>query len=133
MFNKKNFLDEANTNSKKITSILGQPDVDDEQTRQIFGAFLFGVFNALAYEMKASPVDVHSAMIELSINTLMYTPEQAAEFCQYLINCTDKENNPTTFAIIHRGIDGYYQLKELKEEELKDNYCEIVQIIKDAQ
>lgn len=116
MKRKADFLKKAKEASNDISRILRITKFQDELARQVYGAFMFGVLNALAYEMGKSPTDVQGMMIELSIHELGYETNQAVEFCQYVINCTDRENNPTTYAIIHRGMEGYYQLKEKKKQ-----------------
>ena len=132
MDNKQEFFEKAKKISEEIVNVVGQPDFTEELERQIFGAFVFGIINALAHEKKVMPIEVQAVMIEISVNTLQYTPNQAVEFCQYLINCTDKEYNPTTYAIIHKGIDGYFQLEESKSEELANNYNEITTVVNET-
>ena len=133
MKRKADFLKKAKEASNDISRILRITKFQDELARQVYGAFMFGVLNALAYEMGKSPTDVQGMMIELSIHELGYETNQAVEFCQYVINCTDRENNPTTYAIIHRGMEGYYQLKEKKEAKLITNYEDIIKALKDVQ
>lgn len=126
------FFEEATRISNSVSDILAVSKFDGEQSRQVFGAFLFGVLNALAHEMGNTPVDVQGAMIELSMSKLGYTANQAVEFCQYVIDCTDRESNPTTYAIIHRGMEGYYQYKENRVTNLLSNYDGILTALKNA-
>ncbi|MEG0153527.1 MAG: Imm48 family immunity protein [Cellulosilyticaceae bacterium] len=126
------FINESKILTNSAISILDFISIEDEQERQVLGAFLFGVVNSLAFELKENPINVQGAMIEILINELKYTPKQALDFCQYLIDSTDKENNPTVFAIIHRGMDGYYELKKGDTEDVKCNFSEIVRLVKEA-
>lgn len=127
------FIKEAKKCVMYAYDLLDTINYKDEQERQVFGAFSFGLINGLAYEMKEEPVKVQGVMIEILINVLKYMPNQASEFCQLLINSTDRESNPTIFAIIHRGMDGYYQLQDREEQEFKNNFNEIIALIKEAQ
>ena len=126
---KSKFFENVENIAKEVYVTLGGLDNENELLRQIYGAFFFGIINALAQEMKSSNVEIHAAMINEAIVILQYSPQQSAEFCQHLINCTNKEENPTVNAIIHRGIEGYYQLKEQNKEAFKRNYNEIIELV----
>lgn len=124
------FIKEAKNCVTYAYNLLDTINYKDEQERQIFGAFSFGIINGLAYEMKENPIKVQGIMIEILINVLKYMPNQASEFCQLLIDSTDRVSNPTIFAIIHRGMDGYYQMQNKEVQEFKNNFNEIVALIK---
>jgi len=100
----------------------------NEQEKQILGTFCFGVLNGYAMQNQMSQVQVHGEMIAVLIKIFKYEPAAAAQFCDFLIKCTDKNIHPTMNAIIHRGIEGYYQLAD--EEKLVENISDIIQKVK---
>ena len=110
-------------------NVLGKPNFENELERQLLGAFIFGIINGGAYEIETTPAEVQGLMIATLINTLKYSPQQATAFCQHLIDCTNVEENSTVNAIIHRGVEGYYQLKEQNKEAFKRNYNEIIELV----
>ncbi|WP_283592159.1 Imm48 family immunity protein [Clostridium butanoliproducens] len=100
-----------------------------EIERQIISAFAFGMINAYAIDEKIKPPKVHGTMIGVLINEFKYSEKQACEFAQTLINSTSREYHPTMYAIIHRGIQAYYDYKEAKEKEVYDNLTYIIDTI----
>lgn len=100
----------------------------NEQEKQIMGAFCFGALNGYSLENKISAVQIQSAMIAVLVQKLQYDPASAAQFCDFLIRCTDKNFHSTMCAIIHRGMEGYYQLGDT--EKLKENLSATIQTVK---
>ena len=96
----------------------------NEQEKQIIGAFCFGALNGFSLENQISSAQIQSAMIAVLVQKLQYDPAVAAQFCNFLIKCTDKNHHPTMNAIIHRGIEGYYQLGDI--DKLRENILEVI-------
>jgi hypothetical protein len=67
-------------------------------------------------------------MIAVLVQRFQYEPAVAAQFCDFLIKCTERDYHPTMNAIIHRGIEGYYQLGDT--EKLRENILEIIKMVK---
>ena len=53
-------------------------------------------------------------------------------FSQELINSTDPKHHRTTFSIIHRGLEGYFQYNDNDLQAFKNNYDEVVKLITNA-
>jgi hypothetical protein len=100
----------------------------DEQEKQIIGAFCFGILNGYSLKNQISAVQIQSAMIAVLIQKFQYDPAVAAQFCDFLIKCTERDYHPTMNAIIHRGIEGFYQLGDT--EKLRENILEIIKMVK---
>lgn len=60
-------------------------------------------------------VIIQAVMIEILNKEFGYEPHVAAQFCDFLIQCTEEEFHPTIYAIIHRGLEAYYKLEEGKK------------------
>ncbi|MFP7735857.1 Imm48 family immunity protein [Priestia aryabhattai] len=118
----------TNTTIDKVFKI----DSNDEQEKQILGAYLFGMFNGLGHEKNSKPVDIQSAMIQVANENLSYSLESAVQFSQFLINSTDKDFHPTMFAIIHRGLEGYFMYKDDENEKLSRDFHDIMEVVKEA-
>jgi hypothetical protein len=100
----------------------------NEQEKQIISAFCFGALNGYSLENQISTVQIQSAMIAILVQKLQYDPSTAAQFCDYLIRCTDKKYHPTMYTIIHRGVEGYYQIGDM--DKLRENITEIIDKVK---
>ncbi|MED1512440.1 Imm48 family immunity protein [Bacillus proteolyticus] len=105
-------------------------DFDNEQDKQVLGAYLFGILNGLGREKNISPTDIQATMIQILSKKLNYTLESAVQFSQYLINSTDKSFHPTIFAIIHRGLEEYYLFKDQNIKSLLEDFESILKTIK---
>jgi hypothetical protein len=100
----------------------------NEQEKQIMGAFCFGTLNGYSLENQISAVRIQSAMIAVLVQKFQYDPASAAQFCDFLIRCTDKNYHSTMYAIIHRGMEGYYQLGDTAK--LEKNLSGTIKTIK---
>lgn len=114
---------------QQTVEILDEVNDQDEMERQAFGVFVFGMMNALALQMHATPVQVQAETIAFLTQALGYSPQQAMAFSISMIQATKEENNPNWNAIIHRGIEGYRQLHNGKKEELAQNFREIMEVL----
>ena len=116
----------------EISHLLGYNTTDNEIIKQTTGAFLFGFINGLAQEFKESPASIQGYTIGFLVKELGYPESQAVTFSQDLINSTDPKHHRTTFSIIHRGLEGYFQYNDNDLQALKNNYDEVVKLITDA-
>lgn len=123
------FMDRSIEIAKSLVEVF-KNDIDDEQERQVLGAYLFGMINGLAQEMNINPVEVQSAMIQTLNEKLHYSLETAVQFSQFLIDSTDRSFHPTMFAIIHRGLEGYYMYKGGNSNELARDFRVIIETVK---
>ncbi|MCM3195839.1 Imm48 family immunity protein [Priestia megaterium] len=128
----KDFFNECmnitNTTIDKVFKI----DINDEQKKQILGAYLFGMFNGLGHEKNSKPVDIQSAMIQVANAKLNYSLQSAVQFSQFLINSTLKNFHPTMFAIIHRGLEGCFMYKDGENKKLSQDFHDIIEVFKAA-
>lgn len=124
------FMDQSMKMSSNLIDIF-KNDSLDEQEKQVLGAYLFGMFNGLAQELNINPVEVQSAVIQTLNGKLHYPLETAVQFSQFLINSTDRSFHPTMFAIIHRGLDGYFKYKDQNYNELEQDIREIITMVKE--
>ena len=124
------FIDKSKEIVAKMIKVVGLPEKGDEVERQVLGAFIFGVINGLALETKIDPIKVQGVMIEVLINSLDYPVNQAAEFCQLLIDSTDENYHPTMNAIIHRGITAYYDFINGDNIKIKNNLNAVIDAVK---
>lgn len=100
----------------------------NEQEKQIMGAFCFGALNGYSLENRISTVQIQSAMIAILVQKLGYDPSVAAQFFDFLVKCTEKDYHPTMNAIIHRGVEGYYQIENT--DKLQENISDIHKMVK---
>lgn len=106
------------------------PEILNEQEKQIIATFCFGMINGYSLKNKKNAIQIQGATIDILIEMFFYSPAASAEFCNFLIECTDKSFHPTMHSIIHRGIQGYYQYEEAKNNELKDNIENVIEVVK---
>lgn len=118
--------------NKIVDTIIRSSGMDiskmDEQGKQIMGAFCFGILNGYSLKNQISAVQIQSAVIAVLVQKFHYDPAVAAQFCDFLIKCTERDYHPTMNAIIHRGIEGYYQLGDT--EKLRESILEIIKMVK---
>ena len=118
--------------NKMVDTIIRASGMDiskmDEQEKQIMGAFCFGILNGYSLKNQISAVQTQSAMIAVLVQKFQYDPAVAAQFCDFLIKCTDKNYHSTMYAIIHRGMEGYYQLGDTAK--LEENLSGTIKTVK---
>lgn len=128
--NVKGYHDEVKRLVGETVRLSGiSPKSAGDQERLILGAYCFGVINGYSLEQKAEPVHVQAALISAAVQFLGYAPETAAQLCDFLIQSTNRDFHPTVYAIIHRGMEGYYLLKENKRQALTRDVREIVEVV----
>lgn len=78
------------------------------------------------------PGEVHGIMLSLLLQMFGYGTEAAAGFCEELVRSTNRKHNPTMYAIIHRGLEGYFMLKKEDSAALKKDVEEVMRIVKES-
>ena len=114
----------------KVFTYSGFYPNGDEFERQILGTYCFGVINGYAMENRLHPGEAHGLMLSLLIRMFGYGTEAAAGFCEELIRSTDIKYNETMYAIIHRGLEGYFMLKKEDSIALKNDVEEVMRVVK---
>ena len=100
-----------------------------ELQRQLLAAFSFGMLFAICQFNKLSPAEVHALAICLLRDVFRYSEPQAVAFAEDLIASASGRGNPTTNAVIHRGIEGHRQWEGRLPSELKGNIEDIFKIV----
>lgn len=103
--------------------------VNDPLSKQVIASYFFGMVNGLAQEMGINVSTVHACMLKILCEKMEYSTEQATQLSQLLINSTDKSFHPTIFAIIHRGIEGYYYYKNNQKQDLHNDLSVIIDTV----
>ena len=98
----------------------------NEANRQVAAAFVFGFINAFAFEQKLEPPHVHGVLISILMNKFGYSNKQSIDFAQILIHATSNKNDPTTNAVIHHGVESYYQYRANDIKALRHNYFNVL-------
>src|SRR5712691_10658292 len=95
-----------------LFSALGIPfEASTELRRQLLASYCFGMLFAGGRLNKLTPPDVHALTIAVLLDVFKYSQHQAVAFAEDLIQSSSGRGNPTTNAVIHRGIDGYRLFK----------------------
>ena len=103
-------------------------DKTSELERQILSVYLFGMSNGLNLEqIKLNPLQIETGMIAVFVSVFQYTIPQAQEFVQGIISdLQSKDENNTIYAIVHRGLDGYYAYKDGKIDSVIEDISKII-------
>jgi hypothetical protein len=113
-----------------LFSVLGIPfDETTELQRQLLAAYSFGMLFAAGRLNKLDPPDVHALAIVVLLDVFKYSQHQAVAFAEDLIQSASGRGNPTTNAVIHRGIDGYHLFKAGLMLEPKSQMEDIFRIV----
>lgn len=117
--------------NKLLTTVgVKLPDTTELQ-RQLLASFVFGVLYAAGRERELNPAEIHALSILSLQDSFYYSLEQAADFTDLLIEAASNENvNNVMNAIIHCGIQGYYQFKNENYIALKGNVESILKEVK---
>lgn len=114
-----------------VNEILGLLNIDLSETseieRQIFACFVFGVLYANGRDKGLESAQIHALSILNLQDSFKYSTEQAADFSNFLIDiASDEKLHKVMNAIIHCGIDGYYQRNNRNYIALKENIRNIL-------
>lgn len=114
-----------------VNEILALLNIDLSDTseieRQVLACFSFGVLYAKGKEKGLEPAQIQALSIVNLQDSFNYSIEQAADFSVFLINvASDEKLHKFMNAIIHCGINGYYQLNNRNYIELIENMRNIL-------
>ena len=105
-----------------LFSVVSMPfEKTSEVQRQVLAAFAFGMSFAVGQIEELSTPEVHALALTMLMDVFRYSDHQAAAFAQDLIDSASNRGNPTTNAIIHRGIDGHAQWQQGQLLQLRAN------------
>ncbi len=100
-----------------------------ELERQILATYLFGMFDGIRQNnsIDITPNQMAINISDILVSVFKYSKNQAESFVDEMIDSL-QSNNPqnTSYAIIHRGLEGYYTWGNSKDKVIKD----IIQIVK---
>jgi len=116
------YINEVKSSFEKIT----------ELERQILATYLFGMFDGVRQNnnIDITPNQMAINISDILVSVFKYSKDQAEIFVEELIDNL-QSNNPqnTSYAIIHRGLEGYYTWGNSKDKVIKD-IIEIVSLLK---
>ncbi|MBC6308208.1 hypothetical protein HCJ66_01445 [Listeria sp. FSL L7-1582] len=130
MVEKQDFLIDSSKLVDELTDLICV-NFQDEQEKQVLGAYFFGMLNGLAQGKEITPIDIQAVMIRILNEKFGYSLESSVQFAQFLIDSTDKETHPTMFAIIHRGLNGYFMYCDKQIESLREDFNHIITLVKE--
>lgn len=94
-----------------------------ELERQVLAIYLFGMFDGLRQDKKVQivPEQIVSDISNVLVNIFNYSNTQAETFVnEMIINLQSNNLQNTYYAIIHRGLDGYYAWNNSKDKVIED-------------
>lgn len=101
-------------------------DNTSELERQIISIYLFGLLDGIRQNKYSdlTPVQVKKCLSHILESVLGYSLNQANDFTENMISNLQNGNPQNTiYAIIHRGLDGYFMwIKNKKDEVVNDIY-----------
>lgn len=101
-------------------------NLNDEQEKQVLGAYLFGMLNSFGRELSVDAREIQASFIKLLTTKFNYSDEIASQFSQFVINSTVRDFHPTVFALIHRGLEAYSMYQEKDYAKLEKDFKEIM-------
>ena len=113
-----------------LLSVLEIPfEETTELQRQLLASFSFGMLFVIGQINKLTGSEIHALTICLLLDVFKYSDHQAVRFADDLIEAGSGRGNPTTNAVIHRGIDGHRQWEAGLRSELKSNIDGIFKMV----
>lgn len=121
-------------NIQMLSSFFNIIDIELKQTselqRQILAAFSFGMVYSKGRENSLSASEIHAISILYLQDFFEYSLTQATQQSELLIQAaSDSKVHDVLHAVIHRGVDGYFQWKISDESSLRNNIEEIFNAI----
>ncbi|MBH2001487.1 MAG: hypothetical protein I8H98_04360 [Moraxellaceae bacterium] len=118
-----------------VNEILALLNIDlsdtSELERQVLACFAFGVLYETGKEKGFEPAQIHALSIVNLQDSFNYSVEQATDFSGFLIDvASDEKLHKLMNAIIHCGINGYYQLNNRNYIALAENMRNILSEVK---
>ena len=117
------YLNETNSLFENIT----------ELERQILAVYFFGMSDGLRQDLatNSNVNEIANIIINIMIKDFKYSKEQAEQFFDKMINNLQSNNpNNTHYAIIHNGLDGYFKWQKNNKNEVINDICKIIDILK---
>lgn len=115
-----------------ITLYLAEVGVSLEKTseleRQVLAVYLFGMFDGLRQDKKIqiAPEQMVNDISNVLVTLFNYSQSQTETFVNEMINNLQSNDSQNThYAIIHRGLSGYFAWNDNKDKVIED----IIQII----
>lgn len=139
--NKKSILEDfCNEINKMIKMLLEEyckeRSVIFEQTseleRQILAVYAFGMAEGMRQTeyLSLNIMQVESGIIGMLNSVFQYSIRQAQDFTHIMItNLKSKDPENTYYAIIHRGLDGYYLWKDEKKKTVINDIVQIINVL----
>ncbi len=112
------YLNEIKSSFEQIT----------ELERQILATYLFGMFDGVRQNnnIDITPNQIAINISDILVSVFRYSKNQAESFVNEMIEDLQSNNSKnTSYAIIHRGLEGYYNWDNSKDKVIKD----IIQIV----
>jgi hypothetical protein len=112
--------------SKKVNTPF---DKTSELERQILAVYLFGMADGLRQKEKLerTPLQIETDMTAVLMTIFRYSLPQAQEFVKGMISdLQSNDRNNTIYAIIHRGLDGYFAYCDGKKAEVVEDVSQII-------
>jgi hypothetical protein len=100
-----------------------------ELQRQLLASYAFGMLFAIGRLNKLTPPEVHALSVCLLLDVFKYSKDQAADFAEDLTRSASGRGNPTTNAVIHRGIDGHRLWAARLMSELKNDIQGVFKVV----
>lgn len=132
-----NFIKIGEEIGKEIINLYCQKkdvsfDNTSELERQIISVYLFGLLDGIRQDKYSdlTPLQVKKSISHILGSVLGYTLNQADDFTEDMINnlqSGDPQN--TIYAIIHRGLDGYFIWIKNKNDEVVNDIYSIVGLL----
>ena len=104
-----------------------------ELERQILAVYFFGMSDGLRQDLatNSNVNEIANIIINIMIKDFKYSKEQAEQFFDKMINNLQSNNpNNTHYAIIHNGLDGYFKWQKNNKNEVINDICKIIDILK---
>jgi len=114
----------------RALAAAGNVDLRDALTREVVMTFVFGVLNGWASDTGASPLDVQAGMTAALVARFGDDPAQAVVDCHELIACTDRSYHTVKYSIIHRGIEGYFSLRDGEDARVRENLLDVLALVR---
>jgi hypothetical protein len=92
-----------------------------ELQRQLLVSYSFGMLFVIGRLNKLTPPEVLALSVCMLLDVFKYSKDQAADFAEELIRSASGRGNPTTNAVIHRGIEGHRLWTARRMLELKND------------
>ncbi|WP_414049559.1 Imm48 family immunity protein [Macrococcus animalis] len=99
-------------------------DADD----QALVAYTFGVLNGYAQKNDFGAEEIQFVMVRLISEYIGYPVDYSEALTEFIIACTNKEENESIYIIIHKGLDKY--LEDSSVQDFQNDYTIILNDIK---